>query len=76
MGYVLGERWSAPEISGLTITSDGFVLAAHRGDIGANDFLGPAADLERNWIALLDAANLTDAQRTEAESAYRMAVAA
>jgi hypothetical protein len=43
----------------LVIISDGFVLAEHVGEVGANDFIGEESDLFRNWNALLDAAGLS-----------------
>jgi len=62
-------------IAELVVTSDGHVLARHDGDCGCNHYVGTAADLERNWLALLDAAGLTDEERAEAERLYRQAVA-
>jgi Zn-dependent peptidase ImmA (M78 family)/transcriptional regulator with XRE-family HTH domain len=61
VGYVLEARFSDPAISELTVTSDGFVLAAREGDSGANELLGARADLNRNLVALLNATtDLTD----------------
>jgi hypothetical protein len=40
VGYILDERFSEPSISELVVTTDGFVLAQHEGDVGANDMLG------------------------------------
>ena len=39
---------------------DGFVLAQHEGEVGANDLLGSEADLNRNLLALISAAGLSD----------------
>jgi len=75
VGYLLGKEWTAPRIAELVVTSDGHVLARHDGDCGCNDYLGLAADLERNWLALLDAARLTDDERAKADQLYRRAVA-
>ena len=60
VGYILGERFSDPAISELVVTSDGFVLAQHEGEVGANDLLGSEADLNRNLLALITAAGLSD----------------
>jgi hypothetical protein len=48
-----------PVIVELCITSDGGLLARHAGDIGFNDFIGSADDLERNLTQLEIAAELT-----------------
>jgi len=60
VGYILGERFSDPAISELVVTSDGFVLAQHEGEVGANDLLGSEVDLNRNLLALITAAGLSD----------------
>jgi len=59
----------------MTVTGDGHVLARHHGDCGCNEYVGTAADMKRNWLALLEAAGLTDEERAEAERLYRRAVA-
>jgi hypothetical protein len=41
VGYILGESWTEPDISALSVTSDGFVTTEA-------EFLGEAADLDRN----------------------------
>lgn len=64
VGYVLGESWTEPELPYLSVTSDGFVTSA-------DDFMGEAADLDRNILDLLDAAGLTADERAEFESRYR-----
>jgi hypothetical protein len=64
IGYVLGESWTEPAISGLSVTSDGFVTTE-------SDFLGEAADLDRNILNLLAAAELSDDERSEFEFLYR-----
>jgi len=55
----------------LVVTSDGFVLIEHVGEVGANNFMGGESDLLRNWNSLLDAAGLTPEERIEAEAAYQ-----
>lgn len=59
VGYILDERFSEPAISELVVTSDGFVLAQQEGHVGADDMLGSEADLNRNLLALIEAAGLT-----------------
>jgi hypothetical protein len=55
----------------LVVTSDGFVLIEHVGEVGANNFMGGESDLLRNWSNLLDAAGVTPEERIEAEAAYQ-----
>jgi len=64
VGFILGEPWTEPEIAALSVTSDGFVLT----DAG---FFGEAADLDRNLLNLLVAAEVTTDERTEFERPYR-----
>jgi hypothetical protein len=74
VGYILGVEWSEPKIAELHITSDGHVLARDEGDCACNQYIGLAANLERNWLALLDAAGLTNDEKAEAEQRYRQAI--
>jgi hypothetical protein len=60
----LGESWSEPEITALSVTSDGFVTME-------SEFLGEAADLDRNILNLLVAADLSAEERAEFERMYR-----
>ena len=55
VGYILEEHFSDPAISELVVTSDGFVLAQHEGEIGANEMIGEEADLNRNLLTLIEA---------------------
>jgi len=71
VGYVCDEQFTDPAINELVITSDGFVLAEHVGEVGANTMMSEESDLLRNWRNLLDAAGLTPEERSEAEAAYR-----
>jgi hypothetical protein len=52
IGYVLGEQWTEPQISWMSVSSDGYVTTD-------SDFLGEAADLARNIRKLLIAAQLS-----------------
>jgi hypothetical protein len=65
VAYILDVRFTEPAISELVVTSDGFVLVATEGDIGANDLLGTEADLNRNLLSLVEAAGLTDEEIRE-----------
>jgi hypothetical protein len=67
VGFILGESWSEPEIAALSVTSDGFVTTE-------SEFFGEAADLDRNIMNLLVAAELTQAERAEFERLYRKRV--
>jgi len=64
VGYILGESWTEPEIAALSVTSDGYVLTDA-------EFFGEAADLDRNLLNLLVAAETTVDERTEFERCYR-----
>ncbi len=63
VGYILDESWSDPALAELHITTDGFVLARTQGDVGCNEFIGSAGDLENNISHLLDVADLTQEER-------------
>jgi hypothetical protein len=56
----LEEHFSDTAISELVVTSDGFVLAQHEGEVGANEMIGEEADLNRNLLTLIEAAGLTE----------------
>jgi hypothetical protein len=71
VAHLIGCRWTSPAIAELVVTSDGHVLARHEGDCGHNHYLGPIENLEANWRRLLDAADLTTAERQEADAAYQ-----
>jgi hypothetical protein len=64
VGYILGESWTEPEIAALSVTSDGFVLTDA-------EFFGEAADLDRNLLNLLVAAEVTPEERADFERRYR-----
>jgi hypothetical protein len=67
---ILDIEVTKPVINSMIVTSDGFVLAELKGDLGYNEFLGAESDLNRNWTALLDVAKLTLKQRALAILAY------
>jgi hypothetical protein len=64
VGYILAEPWTEPPIGALSVTSDGFVTTE-------SEFLGEAADLDRNLLNLFIAAELTPEERAEFERHYR-----
>jgi len=54
----LGEEWTDPQIAWMSVSSDGYVTTDA-------DFLGDAADLDRNIRKLLIAAGLSPDERVE-----------
>jgi len=70
VAYIIGEEWVNPQINGLTITSDGFVLASMKGDCGYNHFIGAKSDLQDNWKHLLHA--VTDLAPDERQLAEKL----
>ncbi len=71
VGFICEETYTEPAISELVVTSDGFVLAQHEGECGANDFIGGESDLNRNWVNLLAVADLTPEEQNLAQAAYQ-----
>jgi len=70
VAFIIGQEWVTPSINGLTITSDGFVLASAKGDVGYNHFIGGKDDLQRNWGNMLCAA--TDLATDELQLAEKL----
>jgi hypothetical protein len=64
VAYVLDEDWTEPAIAALSVTSDGFAMTD-------SDFIGEAADLDRNLLVLLATAEVTAEERQEFERRYR-----
>jgi hypothetical protein len=64
VGYILGEDWTEPAMTALSVTSDGYVTTE-------SEFFGVASDLDRNLLNLLIAADLTNDERAEFERRYR-----
>ena len=64
VAYVIGVSWTEPAITALSVTSDGFITTE-------SEFMGEAADLDRNLLNLLVAAELSDEERAEFECLYR-----
>ena len=64
LAVLLGEKgWASPNLVGLCITSDDFLLGMREGDIGYNDFLGSAADLRRNIRGVCEVCEVSDQDR-------------
>ena len=74
VAYVLAEHWTKPELVEMHVTSDGFVTARRAGDVGCNEWIGSAQDLERNVSTLLNVADLTPEERQKWEELYRLRV--
>ena len=70
VAYILGQEWVNPQINCLMVTSDGFVMAQVKGDIGMNHFIGAESDVKDNWVRLLDCADLGHDERTLADKCY------
>jgi hypothetical protein len=70
VAYIVGQEWVKPQVNALMVTSDGFVMAQVKGDIGMNHFIGAEDDLQVNWRNLLDCAGLGDDERATAEKLY------
>ena len=67
IAYVLGEDWTDPQIAWMSVSSDGYVTTDA-------DFLGDAADLDRNIRKLLIAAGLSPDEREEFALLFRQRV--
>ena len=74
LACILDQRWTQPQLQHLHITDDGWLLAEHAGDCGANHLLGCAEDLDRNLGNILRLAELTPTEEIDFEKAYRQAV--
>ena len=70
VAYILGKEWVKPQVNSLMVTSDGFVLAQVKGDIGLNHLIGAESDLARNWDELLKCAGLGPDEYTLAEKLF------
>jgi len=70
VAYILGQEWVKPQVNSLMVTSDGFVMAQVKGDIGLNHFIGAESDLQRNWKELLHVADLGQDEYTLAEKLF------
>lgn len=71
VGFILDIECTNPSIAEMAITSDGFVIARHKGDAGMNDMMGTETDLSRNWSELLAAAELSPDDRKAAQDMFQ-----
>ncbi len=69
VGCLLQIRVTEPQIVELAVTSDGWLLGRHEGDIGLNETLGTIAWLTENWEKLI---SLSEVELTSDE--YRVAL--
>ena len=74
LGYILDKKWTDPFIDEMVVTSDGFMMASNSNTVGANAMIGTISDLQRNWEALLDAADLTLEERVNAERLFAVKI--
>ena len=74
VGVVLGEEFTEPAIAQLVVTSDNCVLARHKGDIGANEFVGGYGQFEDNFRRLVNVADLTEEETAEFKRLYEARV--
>jgi hypothetical protein len=68
VGFILDVSFVSPNFAEVAVMSDGFVLASTQDTV--NIFIGTYQDLLRNWVALLAAARLTEAERQEADMLF------
>lgn len=64
LGYILGVKWTEPAITGLSITSDGFLVSM-------SHFLGAASDLETNIRNLFEVVDLSPEHREVFNELFR-----
>ena len=74
VGCILREKYTDPQLVELVVTSDGFLMGRPSTSLGFDAFLGTRGELVYNWRRLLDAANLTDEERVEADALFEKAV--
>ncbi len=73
VGCILGFDCNDTPYQSMHISSDGFLTAREKGDIGYNAFIGSEADLNKNWENLMKFAGLTDLEKTHANSLFARA---
>jgi len=62
LACLLSEQWTTPAVAGICVTSDGFFLLRHDGDIGYNHFGGEVRQLKANLNRVAQTVDLsTDA---------------
>ncbi len=71
LGAIYHKEWTNPRMIEVTVTSDLFVLGMTEGDCGFNEFIGSFADLERNYMNLI---NIPEVGLTPVEYDYAKAM--
>lgn len=66
VAYVLGESWTSPQITELTVSESEDLVYIRKSDSVGFDGIQSLTDLRNNWNRLLDAAGLTQEERREA----------
>lgn len=66
VAYVLGEFWTTPAIAEIKVSEAEDLVYVRKADSFGFDGLQSLTDLRNNWNRLLDAADLTEAERAEA----------
>jgi len=70
VGWLVEASYTEPNITNISITSDGFMLCQRSGDIGHSSFEGAVSELESNLTNLFEAASLSDEQKKAAWAIY------
>lgn len=71
VGFICEVHYTDPEITSVSVTSDGFLLCQKSGDVTHSSFEGSYLDLENNMLRLFDAALLTIDEQYTASSVMR-----
>lgn len=71
VGYIVGEKFTWPNIEEMIVTADGMVFARESCDFGYNAFIGAKSDLDRNWRKLVEVADLTQDEEKLAMLLYK-----
>jgi hypothetical protein len=74
LGCMLGEFYSNPSFTSLSVTSTGYVIGSPEGSYDYDVLLGAYSDVENNWNRLLEAAELTPEERTLANRLFIQAL--
>lgn len=74
VAFVLGESWTNPAIAEVTVSeAEDLVYVRKVGAVGF-DGLQSLTDLRNNWNRFIDAAGLTQEERKEAVSLFRLRI--
>lgn len=71
VAYVLGESWTEPAIAEVTVSEAEDLVYVRKADSAGFDGLQSLTDLRNNWNRLIDAAELTPEERSEAVALFR-----